>query len=310
MSTSNTILQTLSASATGRVIFQSKPNSGVNSTRSSNEGPTSPNLELSKEVVFENNITQLFTKGFLAVPTIKDAVLNEVRYCILQGVEQICKDVNLYLYSYWRDPHVRSSGVFADKRVAIPISIQDAVPGSLRLTYPGSWAMITLGQSAFWPYMHREILNEAAKCELCTEIGKSLKPIKPASKWPPLVSCSEPNEEIQVEFGQPITSEKEQKIHFLACIVCFYKYPTVEVFDKSNGPEVVKFLDEYIHNNGVPRIVRLDQALSLIGNKVKNFCKQNINIITAPANDFIAIGLVERWIQKIKSRLSCLKLAN
>ena len=30
--------------------------------------------------------------------------------------------------------------------------------------------MITLGQYAFWPYMHREILNKVAQCYPCTDI--------------------------------------------------------------------------------------------------------------------------------------------
>ena len=77
-----------------RVTFQSTPNS--NTTRSSNDGQTSPNLELSKEEVFENNLTQLFTKGFLAVLTSKDAVLKEVRDCVLQNDPQRSKEVNPY----------------------------------------------------------------------------------------------------------------------------------------------------------------------------------------------------------------------
>ena len=68
-----------------RVTFQSTPNSAVNSTHSSNEAQNSPNLKLSKEEVFENNLTQLITKVFLAVLTSKDAVLKEVRDCILQN---------------------------------------------------------------------------------------------------------------------------------------------------------------------------------------------------------------------------------
>ena len=87
MSGSNASPQTPSAT-TGRVTFQSNHNSGINSTRSSNEGSTTPNPELSKEEVFGNNRTQLFTKGFLGVLTSKDAVLKEVRECVLQGDEQ------------------------------------------------------------------------------------------------------------------------------------------------------------------------------------------------------------------------------
>ena len=264
---------------------------------------------MSKEEVFENNLTQLFTKGFLAVLTSKDAVLKEVRDCVLQNDPQRCKEVNPYLFSYWRDLHVRSGCVCVDERVAIPHSIQDAVLESLHLTHPGSWGMITLGQYAFWPYMHREILNKAATCKPCTDIGKNLKSVIPASKWKPLLPCTEPNEEIQIDFGGPITNEKDQDIYFLACIDRFSKYPSVEVVDKANGPNVIKFLEDYIQINGVPRNIRLDQARCLIGYKVKNFCKQNnINIITAPANDHRAIGLVERLIQTIKRRLGCMKL--
>ena len=129
------------------------------------------------------------------------------------------------------------------------------------------------------------------------------------SKWKPLFNCSEPNEEIQIDFGGAITNEKGQVTHFLACIDRFSKYPTVGVFEKANKPNVIKFLDEYIHIHGVPRNIRLDQARCLIGYNVKNFCKQhNINIFTAPANDHRANGLVERLMQTIKRRLSCMKL--
>ena len=171
--------------------------------------------------------------------------------------------------------------------------------------------MITLGQYAFWPYMHREILNKAAQCKTCTDIGKNLKPVVPASKWKPLQTCKEPNEEIQIDFGGPITNEKDQDFYFFACIDRFSKFPTVEIFEKANGPNVLKFLDDYIHIHGVPRNIRLDQARCLIGNKLKTFCKQhNINILTAPVNDHRAIGLEERLIQTIKRSLSCMKLDN
>ena len=168
----------------------------MSSTHSSNDGQNSPNLELSKEEVFENNLTQLFTKGFLAVLASKDAVLKEVRDCILQNDPQQCKEVNLYLFSYWRDLHVRFGCVCVDERVAIPHSIQDAVLESLHLTHPGSWGMISLGQYAFWPYVHCEILNKATQRKPCTDIGKNLKPVVPASKWKTLLNCSETNEEL------------------------------------------------------------------------------------------------------------------
>ena len=86
-----------------------------------------------------------------------------------------------------------------------------------------------------------------------------------------LLNCSEPNEEIQIDFGGPITNEKDQDIHFLACLDLFSKYPTVEVIDKANGSNIIKFFDEHIQTHGVPRNFRLDRARCLIGYKVKSF---------------------------------------
>ena len=60
--------------------------------------------------------------------------------------------------------------------------------------------------------MHREILDKAAQCRPCIDIGKNLKSVVPASKWKPLLNCSEPNGEIQIDFGGPITNEKKIKI--------------------------------------------------------------------------------------------------
>ena len=72
-----------------------------------------------------------------------------------------------------------------------------------------------------------------------------------------------------------------------------------------------KFLDNDVQIHGKQRSFCLDQARSLIGFKVNNICKyNNINILTAPANDYRAIGLVELLLQTIRRLLNCLKLAS
>ena len=71
MSSLRTNPQTPPTSAPNRVTFKSTPNSAGNSNRSSNDEQVSPILDLSKEEVFEKNLTQLFTNGFLTVLTIK-----------------------------------------------------------------------------------------------------------------------------------------------------------------------------------------------------------------------------------------------
>ena len=88
-------------------------------------------------------------------------------------------------------------------------------------------------------------------------------------------------------------------MYFRAAIDSFSKYLTAYIYDKANGPNVLKFLDIYIEIHGIPRSIHLDEAKCLVGNQVKTFCdKKNIDIIEA---------LVERLIQTIKNRLACIK---
>ena len=93
--------------------------------------------------------------------------------------------------------------------------------------------------------MHSEVLPKPSDCVPRTDIGKNLQPIIPKSKWHPHKLCQEPNEEIHNDFGGPILNEKDKEIYFLTCIDCYSKYPTVEIFEKANGTNVVKFRQEY-----------------------------------------------------------------
>ena len=141
-----------------------------------------------------------------------------------------------------------------------------------------------------------------------TVIGKNLISVIPAKQFTPHIPCVEPNQEIQTDFGGPIFDEKGNEVYFLAAIDRFSKYPTAYIYDKANGPNLLKFLDMYIETHGIPRSIRLDQAKCSVGNQEKTFCnKNNIENIEAPVNDHRGIGLVERLIQTIKNRLACIK---
>ena len=60
-------------------------------------------------------------------------------------------------------------------------------------------------------------------------------------------------------------------------------------------------------NHGVSLTIRLDQAKCLVGIQIRKNChEKNISILDTPVGDHRAIGLVERMVQTIKSRLSCM----
>ena len=165
----------LTSPQTPRVTFRTQP-TPISSTRAgpsnaqASSSPEEYDIELSREEIFENNLNWFFTKSFLAVLTSKDAVLKEIRDCVLQDDEARCKEVSTYIHSFWKDLHVKSGCLCVDQRVAIPNSIKEAVLESIHMTHPGSWGMISLSQYAWWPYMHREILAKTSDCVPCTDI--------------------------------------------------------------------------------------------------------------------------------------------
>ena len=176
-----------------------------------------------------------------------------------------------------------------------PTTLED-----IHSTHPGSFVMLSLAQNIWWPYIHRDILV-TSECKACTEIGKNLKSVIPHRKWTPLPKCSEPNDEIQIDFGGPILNEKGIEQYFIISIDRYSKYLTVEIVNNTSGQNVIKFLNNYIYHHGVPRTVKLDPARCFTGKKFETFCTENnITPIYAPAKDHRAIGHVEPIIQTIK----------
>ena len=297
--------------ASPRVSFTDNATTSTPRRSSSHSNLSTPLTDSPQVMSFERVVGKVFSKGLIASLTSKDAVLKEVRDCIIRGVEERLKALNPYLHSYWRDLHVTGGCVCMDEKVAIPNALKDALIDDLHASHPGSWGMICMAQHCWWPYMNRDLLVKAIECKSCTAIGKNLKSVIPAKQFKAHTPCINPNQEIQIDFAGPINNEKEHEIYILTCIDRFSKYPSAELVDNANASNVIKFLDKFIQIHGVPRSLRIDQARCLVGNQVKNFCtKNNIRLIPAPANDHRAIGLVERFIGTIKQRLACIKDAN
>ena len=129
------------SSETPRVTFrtQSTPNTNtstsINDTKTSSS-PENQDIELFREKIFKNNLYQLFRKSFLAVLTSKDAVLKEIRDCVIQDDEARCKEVSTYIHSFWKHLPLKSGCLCVDERVAIPNSIKDAVVAGGFSPYP------------------------------------------------------------------------------------------------------------------------------------------------------------------------------
>ena len=235
------------------------PTSPTHSSNASTTLTPSPHVP-----TFDYIVSKIFNKSLIASLTSKDAVLKEVRDCILTNNESRLKALNPYIHSYWRDLHVRSGCVCVDEKVAIPNVLREALIDDIHASHPGTWGMICMATHCWWPYIQRKLIVKANECKPCTVIGKNLKSIIPAKQFNPHIPCVEPNQEVQIDFGGPIFDEKGNEVYFLAAIDRFSKYPTAYIYDKANGPNVLKFLDMYIEIHGIPRSIRLDQTKCLV----------------------------------------------
>ena len=146
--------------------------------------------------------------------------------------------------------------------------------------------MLLLTQNVWLPYIYRDILEKASECKACAEIGKNLKSVIPHCKRTPLPKCIEPNDEIQIDFVGPIVNEQDIELYFITSVDSYSKYPIARKVNNAAGTNVIKFLNNYIYNQGVPRTIKLDQARCFTGKKFETFCTEsNIKPIYAPAND-------------------------
>ena len=163
---------------------------------------------------FDHIVNKKFSKSLIAYQTSKDAVLKEVRDCILTNNESCQKEFNPYIHFHWRDLDVRSGCVCIDEKVAIPNVLREALIEDIHTSQPGIWGMIYMATHCWWPYFNRELIVKATECKPCTVIGKNLKSVNPAKQFRPHVPCVEPNQEIQIVFGAPIFDEKGSEIYF------------------------------------------------------------------------------------------------
>ena len=93
---------------------------------------------------FDYIVSKILNKTLIASLLSEDAVLKEVRDCILTNNESPLRALNRYIFSYWRDLHVRSGCVFIDEKVVIPNVLRKALIEDIHSSHPGAWGMICI----------------------------------------------------------------------------------------------------------------------------------------------------------------------
>ena len=102
---------------------------------------TSPSTDDLYQDAFNFALTKIFSSTLMASLTSKDAILKEIKDCVLTKNEDRCKQISPYIHSFWKDSHVKNGCVCIDDRIAIPNSIKDAYVEAIHATHTGSWGM-------------------------------------------------------------------------------------------------------------------------------------------------------------------------
>ena len=97
---------------------------------------------------FNFALSKIFSSSLMASLTTKDAILKEIRDCIITENEDRCKQISPYIHSFWKDLHVKNGCVCIDDRIALPHAIKDAYVDAIHATHPGTWGMTDMATHA------------------------------------------------------------------------------------------------------------------------------------------------------------------
>ena len=99
-------------------------------------------------------------------------------------------------------------------------------------------------------------------------------------------------------------TENNRRFYILLSMDRYSQWPAVSVCTSTDGETAVKFLDQYIRLNGIPKIIRTDEATAFTGRLFRDFCKKHcIKLIYGTQYIHTPTGLVERGVRTLKENI-------
>ena len=202
--------------------------------------------------------------------------------------------------NFWDDASVINDCINIDNRVAIPNYLMKAVMAPLHRTHPGQIAMVDATQYLWSPNMHREIIDLSSPADHTPRMVRTLK--HPNHSFLEHLGHSYPDQMKSSNwFLLARFDSKKRKLFILVAIDRFSKYPSAMITRNSGSEKIIKFLNNYIHQDSIPKNFRTDQFSGFKNVKLAELCQsKGINQVFCPVGDHRGCGFVERCIQTIK----------
>ena len=202
-----------------------------------------------------------------------------------------------------KDLRVDRELVSIENHLVIPVDLRQAVLNSILSGHSGRNAMLGVVDEVWWPQINRQIVAVAKTCKKCRKAGKNVNFLKRQKEFGTIRKPKQINEEIVLDFMCPCSGAPENKKYILVAIDHCSAYSALKFLKSTVMKGVEDFLRKYISDNGIPQIVRTDQAAVYLGNEFKNLREEfGVRHIVCSAYDHRGNGKVER-LRTVNERL-------
>ena len=193
--------------------------------------------------------------------------------------------------------------VFIEDKIIVPKNLRATVISLLHKGHPAINKMTLAARHFWWPRMTKAIQKKCEACLPCKMSGKNIRPNVPSTEKNSLLPLNIPNEEIQLDFIGPIT-ERNRRFYILLSMDRYSKWSAENYCASTDGETTVKFLEQYIRLNGVPKTIRTDEATAFTGRLFRDFCKKHyIKLVYGTPYIHTPTGLVEPGVRTLKENL-------
>jgi RNase H-like domain found in reverse transcriptase/Integrase zinc binding domain len=186
--------------------------------------------------------------------------------------------------------------------------LKEEVPATLKHFHDGCGhfaSAITLDRTigqVYWPQRTRDIEDWCGTCKACQRLGPRRKSttLKPIIKFEPLAMMG-------LDFLGPISPrcKRTGAKYMLIAVDYFTRYTWIRPFRSADGKAVISFFDNFVAPNfGFPFSLYTDNGSHFVGDPAAEYFQaKGIQHYDAPVSHPSSVGLVERGVQLVISRL-------
>lgn len=234
----------------------------------------------------------------VAAETAKDAVLQKVLKCVMEGWPKKNGDKEIWSFFQKKDEISTERGCLLwGSRVIIPRILQEAALRHLHAAHMGVVRTKRLARVLmWWPKLSTDIEQMVAVCKAC-QATRARTPRLPTTPWP---EATGPWERIHIDFAGPFHNR-----HFFVIVDAKTGWTDAKWVPGPTAEAAINSLGTCFQYNGLPMTIVSDNGSAFRSHKFSSFCTARgvRQLFTAPEHPS-SNGRAERFVRTIKEMLT------